>query len=62
MSITTILALLAAIETIIQNTPQALALFDAVKSMLTSGSEPTPEQWTELNAMLTADHINIQVG
>jgi hypothetical protein len=59
---TTILALLSVIQTIIQDTPQALALFEAVKSMLLNGSEPTVEQWTELDAMLTADHLQVQAG
>jgi hypothetical protein len=62
MSIATILALLAAIETIIQDTPQALALFDMVKSMLSSGLEPSTEQWIALNAMLAADHARVQTA
>lgn len=62
MSAATILALLSVIQTIIQDTPQALALFEAVKSMLISGSEPTIAQWTALNAMLTADHLAIQTA
>lgn len=62
MSAATILALLTAIETIIQDTPQALALFNAVKTMLTGGVEPTTEQWAALNAMLSADHLAVQIG
>lgn len=62
MTPTTILALIGAIETIIQDTPQAMALFEAVKSMLTSGAEPTSAQWATLTAMLTTDHAALQAG
>ncbi len=62
MSITTLLALIGAIETIIQDTPQALALFATVKALLTSGAEPTAAQWASLNTLLTADHAAVQGG
>jgi hypothetical protein len=60
MSIATILALLGVIETVVQDTPQALALFASVKAMLASGAEPTPEQWSALNAQLATDHAVVQ--
>ena len=60
MSITTILALISAIETIIQDSPQAITLFDTVKAMLTSGTEPTDAQWRTLDGLLTADHAVVQ--
>jgi hypothetical protein len=60
MSVATILALLSVIETIVQDTPQALALFASVKSMLSSGVEPTTDQWAALNAQLVTDHAAVQ--
>jgi hypothetical protein len=60
MSITTILALIGAIETIIQDSPQAITLFDTVKAMLTSGTAPTDAEWSTLDVLLTGDHEALQ--
>jgi hypothetical protein len=62
MSIATILALLGVVETLIQDTPQAVALFASVKAMMASGTEPTADQWAALNAQLATDHAALQQG
>jgi hypothetical protein len=60
MSLATILALLGMIETVVQDTPQAIALFASIKAMLASGAEPTAEQWAALTAQLATDHAAVQ--
>ncbi len=60
MSPTSLIALLGVIETIVQQTPAAIALFNSVKTLMTSGAEPTDAQWAALDAALTADHAAVQ--
>lgn len=55
-----VLALLPVIETIIQETPAAIALWGEVKAMLTQGSDPTPAQWAALVGALAASHAKVQ--
>jgi len=62
MSPATVLAIISAIETIIQDTPQAIALFNAAKSALTAGADPTPDQWAALFTAMTAAHAKVQAA
>ncbi len=57
-----IAAVLSAIETIIQDTPEAIALFNAAKAVLTQGGDPTAAQWTDLLASVTAAHAKVQAA
>ena len=60
MGITTIIALVGVLETLIQDAPQAVALFGTVKAMLISGTEPTAKQWAALDAALVSSHAALQ--
>jgi hypothetical protein len=60
MGITSILALLGAIETLISDAPQAVATFTTVKNMLIAGTEPTAAQWAALDGALSDSHAALQ--
>lgn len=60
MSAATISALMELLEAVIQDTPEAIALFNSVKAMLEGGTEPTPEQWADLDTKLAAAHASLQ--
>ena len=60
MGITTLIALAGVLEKLIQDTPQAISLFQTVKAMLVNGIEPTADQWASLDAALTASHAALQ--
>lgn len=57
-----ILPIISLIETIIQDTPQAIALFQTVKTVMTQGSDPTPEQWAALLTAMAAAHTKVQAA
>ena len=58
----TIIALLSVLQTIIQDTPAALALFNSVKTVLTQGTDPTPAQWQALVTAMATAHTQVQAG
>ena len=62
MSPAIVTTILAALATIIQDTPEALALFNTAKEVLTQGSDPTPAQWQSLLANLATVHAKVQAG
>jgi len=55
-------ALIALLEGIISSVPEAIALWNQVKPILTSGTEPTADQWATLNAMADAAHAAVQAA
>lgn len=62
MGATSILAILGVLQGIIQEAPQAIALFDQVSTMLKSGTEPTQAQWTALDTALASHHAALQAA
>ena len=60
MGITTILALVGVLETLIKDAPQAISIFNTVKDMLVNGTEPTQAQWDALDAAMKSDHDALQ--
>ena len=62
MNPSTIELLLSVVSTVIQETPAALALFQSVKTTMTQGSDPTPDQWRTLLAAVTAAHQKVQAA
>lgn len=62
MGITSILALVGVLETLLQDAPQAIATFNTVKAMLVSGTEPTPAQWAALDAAMASHHAALQAA
>lgn len=62
LGITSILALVGAVESLIQDTPEAIATFNTVKGMLTAGTEPTTDQWAALDAQLKSNHAALQAA
>jgi hypothetical protein len=58
----TIAAILALVETIIQETPQAIALWNAAKAALLSGTDPTTAQWVALAQATASAHAKVQAG
>lgn len=62
MGITTILALVGVLETLIQDAPQAVAIFGTVKDMLVNGKEPTADQWAALDTAMSAHHAALQAA
>ncbi len=62
MSPATLIALAGIIETLIQQTPQAIALWNEIKASLTSGNEPTTAQWQAIAVGLAASHAQVQAG
>ena len=57
-----ILTLMSVVETIIQDTPAAIALFQNIKTVMTQGSDPTPDQWQALLTALAAAHSKVQAA
>ena len=57
-----IAAVLSAVETIIQDTPAAIALWDNAKAVLTQNTDPTPEQWQVLLSSMATAHAKVQAG
>jgi hypothetical protein len=62
MPIATIMAIMGAVETVIQQTPEAIALFNAAKAALSGGTDPTSEQWSTLMTAMAAAHAKVQVA
>jgi hypothetical protein len=62
MGITTVLALVGVLETLITDAPQAIATFNTVKAMLVNGTEPTVAQWAALDAALASHHAALQAA
>lgn len=62
MGITTILALVGVLETLIQDAPEAVSIFGTVKAMLINGTEPTADQWTVLDAAMKSHHAALQAA
>ena len=60
MGATTIFALLGALKTVIQDTPEAVSMFETVEGLFNSGKEPTAAQWAALDAQLTTAHQALQ--
>lgn len=55
-----IIALLPVIETIIEDTPAAIALWGQIKTMISQGTDPTTAQWQALVAAMAASHAKVQ--
>lgn len=62
MGPTSILAILGVLQSILQNTPEAIALFTQVSAMLKNGTEPTDAQWTALDAAMSSHHAALQAA
>ena len=62
MSAATVAVLISVIETIIQETPQAIAMWNSIKTILNQGTDPTPAQWASLVTALTAAHQKVQAA
>jgi len=62
MGITSILALLGVLQSIVQDAPEAIALFNQVSAMLKNGTEPTQAQWAALDAAMSSHHAALQAA
>ncbi len=62
MSAALIATLMQVLQIIIQDTPEAISLFNLVKTVVTQGSDPTAEQWQQLLAGLAATHAKVQAS
>ena len=51
---------LTVLQTIISDAPEAIALFNAVKAVLTQSGDPTTAQWTALIEAQSAAHLALQ--
>jgi hypothetical protein len=55
-------AILAILSFVIQTTPQALALFNQVKTMVDANREPTAEEWASITQQMAAAHAALQAA
>jgi hypothetical protein len=62
VGITSILALVGVLETLISDAPEAIATFNTVKAMLVNGTEPSDAQWSALDASLKSNHAALQAA
>jgi hypothetical protein len=62
MPVSTLLTLLGVLQTIIQDTPEAITLFNTVKAAMTQDTPPTPEQWEVLVTAYNAAHAKVQAA
>jgi hypothetical protein len=55
-------AILAILSFIIQTTPEALALFNQVKSMVDAKRDPTQEEWIAIMKQMSDAHKALQAS
>ena len=54
--------ILTILQAIIQDTPEAIALFQAVTAVSSQSGDPTPAQWTALVTAQAAAHTKVQAA
>jgi hypothetical protein len=62
MSAALIATLMQVLELIIEDTPEAVSLFNTVKEVFTQGTDPTPAQWQALVTALASSHAKVQAS